>query len=35
MDELRADVEAERGVLEARFQELLRRLDSAAAVRGS
>jgi hypothetical protein len=35
MDELRADVEAERGVLEARLQELLRRLDSAAAVRGS
>jgi hypothetical protein len=35
MDDLRADVEAERGVLEARLQELLRRLDSAAAVRGS
>jgi hypothetical protein len=35
IDELRADVEAERGVLEARLQELLRRFASAAAVRGS
>jgi hypothetical protein len=35
IDDLRADIEAERGVLEARLQELLRRLPSAAAVRGS
>ncbi|HEY3550675.1 MAG TPA: hypothetical protein VGK69_06465 [Gaiellaceae bacterium] len=35
IDDLRADVEAERGVLEARLQELLRRLGSAAAVRSS
>ena len=35
MDELRADLDAERGVLEARLQELLRRVGSAAAVRGS
>jgi hypothetical protein len=35
IDDLRADVEAERGVLEARLQELLRRFPSAAAVRGS
>jgi hypothetical protein len=35
IDDLRADVEAERGVLEARLQELLRRFASAAAVRGS
>ena len=35
IDDLRADVEAERGVLEARLEELLRRLGSAAAVRGS
>ncbi len=35
IEDLRADVEAERGVLEARLQELLRRLPSAATVRGS
>jgi hypothetical protein len=35
IDDLRADLEAERGVLEARMQELLRRFASAAAVRGS
>jgi hypothetical protein len=35
MDELRADIEAERGVLEARLQELMRRFASAAAVRSS
>ena len=35
IDDLRADVEAERGVLEARLQELLRRFASAAAVSGS
>ena len=35
MDGLRADIEAERGVLEARLQELMRRFASAAAVRGS
>ncbi len=35
IDDLRADLEAERGVLEARLQELLRRFASAAAVRGS
>jgi len=35
MDELRADIEAERGVLEARLQEMLRRFASTAAVRGS
>jgi hypothetical protein len=33
LEELVADAEAERGVLEARLQELLRRLDAAAAVR--
>jgi hypothetical protein len=32
---LRADVEAERGVLEARLQELARRYGSTASVRGS
>jgi len=35
LEELVADAEAERGVLEARLQELLRRLDAAAAVRSS
>jgi hypothetical protein len=35
IEDLRADVEAERGVLEARLQELLRRYASTAAVRGS
>ena len=35
MDELRADIEAERGVLEARLQELTRRFAATAAVRGS
>jgi len=35
IEDLRADVEAERGVLEARLQELLRRFASAAAVRDS
>src|SRR5262249_37541546 len=35
IEELRADVEAERGVLEARLQELTRRYGSTAAVRGS
>jgi signal transduction histidine kinase len=35
VEELRADVEAERGVLEARLQELLQRFASAAGVRGS
>ena len=33
--DLRSDIEAERGVLEARLQELLRRYASATAVRGS
>ena len=33
LDELSADAEAERAVLEARLQELLRRADSTAAVR--
>jgi hypothetical protein len=32
---LRADVEAERGVLEARLQELMRRYGSATTVRGA
>ena len=35
IDDLRADLDAERGVLEARLQELLRRFASAAAVRES
>jgi hypothetical protein len=35
IDDLRADLDAERGVLEARLQELMRRFASAAAVRGS
>jgi hypothetical protein len=35
MEDLRADVEAERGVLEARLQELLRRYASTAGARGS
>ena len=35
VEDLRSDIEAERGVLEARLQELLRRYASAAAVRGS
>ena len=35
IEDLRSDVEAERGVLEARLQEILRRYASAAAVRGS
>jgi hypothetical protein len=35
IEDLRADVEAERGVLEARLQELLRRYASATAVRSS
>ena len=35
LEELSADAEAERGVLEARLQELLRRLEATAAVRSS
>ncbi len=35
IEDLRSDIEAERGVLEARLQELLRRYASATAVRGS
>jgi hypothetical protein len=35
LEGLRADVEAERGVLEARLQELARRHGSTASVRGS
>ncbi|MFZ0343263.1 MAG: hypothetical protein WAL31_13135 [Gaiellaceae bacterium] len=35
VEDLRSDIEAERGVLEARLQEILRRYSSAAAVRGS
>jgi hypothetical protein len=35
LEDLRSDVEAERGVLEARLQEILRRYASAAAVRGT
>jgi excinuclease UvrABC nuclease subunit len=35
IDDLRADLDAERGVLEARLQELLRRFGSATAVRDS
>jgi hypothetical protein len=35
IEDLRSDVEAERGVLEARLQEILRRYVSTAAVRGS
>ena len=35
VEDLRSDIEAERGVLEARLQELLRRYASATAVRGS
>jgi hypothetical protein len=35
LEELVADAEAERGVLEARLQELVRRFDAAAAVRDS
>jgi uncharacterized protein involved in exopolysaccharide biosynthesis len=33
--ELQADLDAERGVIEARLQELLRRYSAAEAVRGS
>jgi hypothetical protein len=35
IEELRADVDAERGVLEARLQELARRYGSGAPVRSS
>ena len=35
LEELGADAEAERAVIEARLQELLRRLDSAGALQGS
>ena len=35
IDDLRSDIDAERGVLEARLEELMRRVGSAAAVRGS
>jgi hypothetical protein len=35
IEDLRSDIEAERGVLEARLQELLRRYASAATVRGT
>jgi hypothetical protein len=35
LEELSADAEAERGVLEARLQELLRRLDATASIRNS
>jgi hypothetical protein len=35
IEDLRSDIEAERGVLEARLQELVRRYGSTAAVRGS
>jgi hypothetical protein len=35
LDELNADAEAERGVLEARLQELMRRLDATSAVQSS
>jgi hypothetical protein len=35
MEDLRSDVEAERGVLEARLQELLRRYATTASARGS
>ncbi|HKD94082.1 MAG TPA: hypothetical protein VKB43_05175 [Gaiellaceae bacterium] len=35
IEDLRSDVEAERGVLEARLQEILRRYTSTAGVRGS
>jgi hypothetical protein len=35
LEELSADAEAERGVLEARLQELVRRFDAAAALRDS
>ena len=35
IEDLRSDIEAERGVLEARLQELLRRYASAAVVRGT
>jgi hypothetical protein len=35
IEDLRSDVEAERGVLEARLQELLRRSASTADVRSS
>jgi len=35
IEDLRSDIEAERGVLEARLQELVRRYASTAAVRGS
>jgi hypothetical protein len=35
LEELGADAEAERAILEARLQELLRRLDSAAALQGN
>ena len=34
IEDLRSDIEAERGVLEARLQELVRRYGSTAAVRG-
>jgi hypothetical protein len=35
LEELSADADAERGILEARLQELGRRFDDAAAVRES
>jgi hypothetical protein len=35
IEDLRSDIEAERGVLEARLQELVRRYGATAAVRGS
>ena len=34
LEELTADAEAERAVLEARLQELVRRFDAAGALRG-
>ena len=35
LEELNADADAERGVLEARLQELMRRLDATSAVQSS
>jgi uncharacterized protein involved in exopolysaccharide biosynthesis len=35
LEELNADAEAERGVLEARLQELMRRVDAESAVHRS
>jgi hypothetical protein len=35
IDELRADLDAERGVLEARMQELVRRFAATAGARSS